>query len=58
VADCIKKQKAYNMLPPRDTTEGKDPYKLKLREWKMIYHVNGKDKEASLCNIHLRQSRL
>ena len=46
------------MPPPRDSTEGKDTHKLKVREWKMIFHVNGKDKEASLCNIHLRQSRL
>ena len=46
------------MPPPRDSTEGKDTHKLKVREWKMIFHVNGKDKQAGLCNTHFRQSRL
>ena len=51
VADWIKekKKRAYNMPPPRDSTEGKDTHKLKVREWKMIFHVNGKDKQAGLC---------
>ena len=46
------------MPPSRDTTEGKDTYKLKFREWKMIFLVNGKDKEAGFCNTHFGQSTL
>ena len=56
MAQWILKKKDYNILPPRDTTEGKDTYELKMREWKMVFHVNGTDKEAGLCNTHYRQS--
>ena len=36
------------MLPPETQLRVKDTYKLKVREWKKILHVNGNDRKAGV----------
>ena len=44
------------MLPSRDP-RAKDKYKLKVRRWKKIFHVDGKDKKAGVAIFVIRQNR-
>ena len=50
VADCIKKQEPtiYYCLQEIHL-RGKDTYNLKVRGWKKIFHVNGKDRKAEVA---------
>ena len=36
------------MLPPRNPLQTSDTYRLKVRGWKNIFHVNGKQKKAGV----------
>ena len=40
-----KKTRSIYMLPPRDPSQIKI-YKLNIKEWKKIFHTNGKEKKA------------
>ena len=44
-----KKKRAYNMLSTRDSPQGKDTYKWKIRGWKKIFHANGQDRKAGIA---------
>ena len=37
------------MLPNKGHRRAKDTYKLKVRRWKMIFHVNGNDRKVGVA---------
>ena len=37
------------MLSTRDSPQGKDTYKWKIRGWKKIFHANGQDRKAGIA---------
>ena len=42
-----KKKRAYTICCPQEIhLRTKDTYKLKVREWKKIFHANGKDRKG------------
>ena len=43
-----KKTRLNNMLPTRGLSRANDIYKMKVRGWKKIFHVNGKDRKAGV----------
>ena len=49
VADWIKKQEPTICGLPGICIRAKDTYKLKVRGWKKIFHVNGKDGKAGVA---------
>ena len=42
------KTRPIYMLPPRNPLQTSDTYRLKVRGWKNIFHVNGKQKKAGV----------
>ena len=40
------------MLSTRDSPQKKDPYRLKVKGWKKIFHANGDQKKAGVA-IHI-----
>ena len=52
VTDCIKKLKPTICCLQETHLRAKDTYKLKVREQKNIFHVNGKDRKARVA-IHI-----
>ena len=48
VADWITKQEPTICCLQETYLRGKDTYKLKVRGWKKIFHVNGKDRKAGV----------
>ena len=40
------------MLSTRDPLQPRDTYRLKVREWKEIFHANGNQKKAGVA-IHI-----
>ena len=49
MADWIKKQKPSICCLQETHLRAKDIYKLKMRGWKTIFHVNGKDRKAGVA---------
>ena len=59
LAECIQKQDPYTCCLQETHFRPKDTYRLKVREWKNIFHVNGKHKKAGVAilmshKIHLK----
>ena len=47
-----KNTRAYNICCLQEThLKAKDTYKLKVRGWKKIFHMNGKDMKAVLATL-------
>ncbi|MDD0274471.1 hypothetical protein PSY23_23415, partial [Shigella flexneri] len=46
-----KKNRAYNMLSTRDSSQSKDTYKLKVKELEKIFNVNGNDRKGILAIV-------
>ena len=46
VADWTKKQEPTIHCLQETHLREKDAYKLKVRKWKNIFHVNGKDRKS------------
>ena len=44
-----KKTRAIYMLPPRDAPQIKRYTQTKIKGWKQIFHVNGKDKKPGVA---------
>ena len=57
LAEWIQKQDPYMCCLQETHFRPQDTYRLKVREWKNIFHANGKPKSWS-SNPHMRQSRL
>ena len=47
-ADCIKTQEPTICCPQETHIRVKDTYKVKVRGWKKISHVNGNDKKVGV----------
>ena len=54
--EWTKKQDPYICCLQETHFRHKDTYRLKLRGWKNIFHVNGKQKKAEVA-IVMRQDR-
>ena len=48
LVEWIKKQDPYICCLEETHFRPKDTHKLKMREWKNIFHVNGKQKKAGI----------
>ena len=44
-----KRAKTYNWLSIRNSPQIKGQYRLKVREWEKIFHVNGQDRKAGVA---------
>ena len=49
LAEWIQKQDAYICCLQETHLRPKDTYRLKVREWKNIFHANGKQKKAGVA---------
>ena len=49
VADWIKKQKPSICCLQETHLRAKDTYRLKVRGWEKIFHVNGQDRKAGVA---------
>jgi len=49
LAEWIQKQDPYTRYLQETHFRSKDTYRLKLRGWRNIFHVNGKQKKAGLA---------
>ena len=50
IADWIRKQDlSIYMLPPKDLLQTERYTQIKVKEWKNIFHANGKEKEAGVA---------
>ena len=49
LAEWIQKQDPYISCLQETHFRPKDTYKLKVREWRNIFHVNGKQKKAGVA---------
>ena len=56
LAEWIQKEDPYIYCLQETHFRPKDTYRLKVREWKNIFHVNGKQKKAEVA-IVMRQDR-
>ena len=54
VADWIKKQRPLICYLKETHLRAKDTYRLKVRGWEKIFHANGQDGKAGMCNTHIR----
>ena len=43
-----KKAKTFNMLPTRSSARTKDTYRLKVKGWEKIFHVNRHERKAGV----------
>ena len=48
LAEWIQKQDPYICCLPETHFRPQDTYRLKVREWKNIFHANGKQKKAGV----------
>ena len=55
VAEWIQKQDPYMCCLQETHFRSKDTHKLKVREWKKVFHPNGNQKKA---RVPIRQNRL
>ena len=51
LADWIQKQDSYICCLQETHFRPKDTYRLKVREWKNIFHANGKQKKVRIANL-------
>ena len=49
--EWIQKQDPYICCLQETHFRPKDTYRLKVREWKNIFHANGKQKKARIANL-------
>ena len=49
LAEWIQKQDPYTRCLQETHFRHKDTYRLKVREWKNIFHANGKQKKAGVA---------
>ena len=49
LAKWIKKTKPIILLPIRDHFRAKDTHRMKVREWKKVFHANGNQKKAGVA---------
>ena len=49
LAECIQKQDPYICCLQETHFRPKDTYRLKVRGWKRIFHVNGNQKKAGVA---------
>ena len=51
LAEWIQKQDPYICCLQETHFRPKDTYRLKVREWKNIFHANGKQKKVRIANL-------
>ena len=39
------------MLSPRNTSQGKDIHRLKVKGWKITFHTNGIQRQVGIANL-------
>ena len=57
LAEWIQKQDPYVCCLQETHFRSRDTHRLKVREWKKIFHANGNKKKARVA-IRIRQNRL
>ena len=57
LAEWIPKQNPYICCLQETHFRPKDTYRLKVREWKNIFHANGKQKNAGVAILILDKNR-
>ena len=57
LAEWIQKQDSYICCLQETHFRPKDPDRLKVRAWKNIFHINGKQKKAGVAILIFRQNR-
>ena len=51
LVEWIQKQDPYTCCLQETYFRPKDTYRLKMREWKNIFHANGKQKKAGVATL-------
>ena len=51
LAEWIQKQDTYTCCPQETHFRPRDTYRLKVREWKKIFHANGNQKKAGVAIV-------
>ena len=49
LAKWIKKTKPIILLPIRDHFRAKDTHRMKVREWKKVFHANGNKNKSGVA---------
>ena len=58
LAEWIQKQDPYTGCLQETHFRPKDTYRLKVREWKNIFHANGKQKKAGVASSYQTKQTL
>ena len=58
LAEWIQKQDLYICCLQETHFRPRDPYRLKVRGWKKIFHANGYQKKAGVAILIIRQNSL